>query len=477
MSNSDTNPKEVVDTTTDDQQETLFCHVTCKYDRKEKHKNKKLDMIRCSICYKWYHNECVWLTKDAKPIIWPCPECCDIYQDIIKIREKVDDTISILRDSLLRANRDLDKANRFLDETHAECNRLREDSRTLTSQLENMRKRVSDLEQDIQRKTWQTFRNKRSLLIGDSIIRDVDEEKLLKTSVKSLPGAKVNDIAQHFLDDSTCDEPMSHIYVCVGTNDCSDETMDANAVTSAYKTMVQEMTKHVSEPSHVTISSVVPRKDSIEHQTRVEALNNALSVMARSVGVTFIDHDKNFKLADGDINDGYLLPNDLLHLTKQGTNKLVKNLKLPLKQDCTDVTRPRRRSKPKQKTGSPPKSNKTDQVPTVIEDADSDDQPWQPARRRSSRWTRSNWNNGHDYLHNHGHSHNRGHSHNHDQYDGNSIKRHHDSSIPCDNKRRCQYCAEHNHSTAECGFRKPALCRQCGNHGHKQKFCVEFTRR
>ena len=43
--------------------------------------------------------------------------------------------------------------------------------------------------------------------------------------------------------------------------------------------------------------------------------------------------------------------------------------------------------------------------------------------------------------------------------------------------RRCNYCAEYNHSTNECGFRKPVLCRQCGAPGYKQKFCVDFTRR
>ena len=40
--------------------------------------------------------------------------------------------------------------------------------------------------------------------------------------------------------------------------------------------------------------------------------------------------------------------------------------------------------------------------------------------------------------------------------------------------KRCMNCKEFNHSTQECGFRKPAQCRQCFSYGHKQKFCSEF---
>ena len=41
-------------------------------------------------------------------------------------------------------------------------------------------------------------------------------------------------------------------------------------------------------------------------------------------------------------------------------------------------------------------------------------------------------------------------------------------------QKRCEFCAEFNHQTRECGFRSPVNCRQCQCAGHKQKFCSEF---
>jgi hypothetical protein len=472
-SSEETNPKEFIDSTENNPEEILYCLEDCKYDRKEKSRNKPLTMICCSLCSKWYHNDCVWLTKDATPMIWPCPQCCDVYSNLIKIREKFEDTVSELRVSLQRAHKDLDRANRYLDEAREECSQLKDDTKVLNDQLTVMKSRVTVLENDIQRKTWQSFRNKRSLLIGDSIIRDIDEEKLMKTVVKSIPGAKVEDVAQQFFEGEMSDEPLSNIYVCVGTNDCADEYMEAETVTSSYKSMVEEMRKQVSEPSQVVISSVLPRKDNADHQTRVETLNCALSDMAKSVGATFINNDVNFKLADGDINDGYLLPSDHLHLTKQGTNKLVKNMTIPTKQNCSDVTKSWRRSKSKPKHSTvQPRNDRVENLhhPNDAHENDSTDrdEPWQPVMHRANRRNGLYSNRAQNHLHG-------------DVRGEQNVSYHRHSHVESQsshtNRRRCRYCAEHSHSTNECGFRKPALCRQCGTHGHKQKFCAEFTRR
>ena len=39
----------------------------------------------------------------------------------------------------------------------------------------------------------------------------------------------------------------------------------------------------------------------------------------------------------------------------------------------------------------------------------------------------------------------------------------------------CQFCAEPGHSTRDSGFGDYATFRQCGQEGHKQKFCHAYT--
>ena len=154
----------------------------------------------------------------------------------------------------------------------------------------------------------------------------------------------------------------------------------------------------------------------------------------------------------------------------------MKNLKIPPKQGCADVTKAWRKSKPKKPPVSSPKADRLQSQPYVTDvnsDANNDatnleerSSDWQEVRRRTRRHSGANRNRLHVQM-----NHRSGERNQH--YDRTSYrytKMHNEN-------QRCQYCAEHNHSTRDCGFRKPALCRQCGAHGHKQKFCVDFSSR
>ena len=480
------------DSPENDQNEVEYCKIGCKFDRKEKKSGRQLEMIRCSFCLHWYHNECMGLRNDANPEIWPCTSCCMLFNDIADIKNRLDGTMKHLQESLERANRDIDQRKLDLKEANKNCDSMRSECRKLHDEMNTMRIRIAELERDIKHKTWQTFRNKQSMLIGDSLIRDIDENKLVKTVVKSVPGAKVAEIQSEFQEAACGVDQLSKIFICAGTNDCTSMECDIAAVTTTYEAMIGEMLKNVDKPSDVIVSSVPPRNDKDECQKRVDALNTALCDMSRRVGAHFINNDLSFRLANGDVNDGYLLPSDGLHLTKQGTNKLAKNIGLVAKSNNNlDVTKPWKKSRQKPRPKSQNIQEHTNAGQTLHnhddcneEEDDLNDEPWkvyQSRKQWSSRRFPSNdahkdnrgeWQGDH-----HGHHHRMSHR---EERRGNFRRSSNDAPRGAGfrnqhhHSERCGYCAEHNHSTRECGFRKPAVCRQCSSKGHKQKFCSEF---
>ena len=181
----------------------------------------------------------------------------------------------------------------------------------------------------------------------------------------------------------------------------------------------------------------------MDKQRRVEELNSILNNIATKAGVQYITHDPSFRLADGQPNDGYLLA-DGLHLSNRGSNRLVKNLGLITTN--TNVT-----SRKKGKQHQRDKENTPTTNDNRIGDQDNDDELdhefWQHARtkasRRAQRPTQPQRNQ---------------------PTRRNTRERH----------NGCEYCGEPGHGTNECGFRDYATCRQCGQHGHKQKLCASY---
>ena len=442
-------------------QEVRYCHEKCKFegkctknDGKCTKNEKQLDMIQCSFCFKWFHIECIGLRKDAKLTLWPCQKCCNIMQDIAEIKNSVAKTNALLSNSLERAYKDIDKKE-------SECREAKSEITELKNEVKQLRQQVATLQNDLQQKKWQTFRNKKSLLIGDSLIRDIDQDKLIKTTIKHIPGAKVSDVVQHLHEDMDCDGPLGNVIVCVGTNDCSDHVADLDEIADSFEAMVAELNSKVESPKNVVVSSIPPRKDDPKSQERVETLNKSLESIARRTGATFIDNERSFRLADNEINDGYLLMSDRLHLSRQGTNKLAKNLQLQVKQTCAnDVTKKGKKSRSKPSDSSVAAEHQVQPA----QDLNRKNQASQPGS------STPNQRNHRERMR----SKQREATHSHTPYrrmSGNNRQLTSESAA-----YRCGYCAEFSHDTRSCGFRKPAVCRQCFCEGHKQKFCSEFSR-
>ena len=139
-----------------------------------------LDMIQCSVCAEWFHIECVGMKKDAIVGIWQSPSCRQIptlIRTIVSMIDKLTKTVNTIAVTNLQLTTAL--ANK-----EAECNALVSDNKTLSI-------KVASLTTKLSKRSWEFYTARPTLLIGDSLIRNFDENKLENIVVRSMSGATI----------------------------------------------------------------------------------------------------------------------------------------------------------------------------------------------------------------------------------------------------------------------------------------------
>ena len=111
----------------------------------------------------------------------------------------------------------------------AECSTLANDNKTLST-------KVATLTTKLSKRSWEFYTAKPTLLIGYSIIRNVDENKPDNTIVRSMSGATIGDVHDELSID---DKLYKKIFVCAGTNDCRKSDMDIEVVTENFSTLLR----------------------------------------------------------------------------------------------------------------------------------------------------------------------------------------------------------------------------------------------
>ena len=318
--------------------------------------------------------------------------------------------------------------------TQDQLNRIQHSCETITAENIALKTQVSSLSTQLSKNAWDCFikDGRQSLLIGDSLIRDVDQNKLVKTQVTSIPGAKTKDVLKTL---QKHDETYASIVCCVGTNNCSTDEFDGDEVTKSFKDIVTTAKTKVIDPKHVRIVSIPPRSDSTDYQEHVDILNACLSTISRDEGVTFVNNDPTFKLSDGTPNDGYLL-SDGFHLNTRGTNRLVHNMQLSVSNKVTNgnIAKPKRPQKSTNQNIS--SGNWQGQV-------NSKRNRWQQNSNKSLIDNRKSDNfSQEEYL------------------------------AP-QTDRRCWFCGETNHVSHNCRHGRKITCYTCQGQGHKAKDCLQ----
>ena len=303
---------------------------------------------------------------------------------------------------------------------------------TLNTQLMNdndaLRKSVTDLTTRLSQISWKSFtqpRPRSDLLIGSSLIRNIDKDKLTDTDVICKPGGTIDTVTKELERVKDYDT----ITMVVGGNDCDREIpVPAAKIVESYHKLIQ---KACQKANKVTVSSICPRMKSDSTHATINSVNaELLATCTDNEQVTFVDSTPSFMLGDGSVNDGYLLP-DGVHLTRPAVNRLAKNLKLNAKSQAEGVYKDQPRKTVTKTKNTKPQLTKQHNDWQVVSNKRQQRQPTtQYNTRNESRRTTNNYET-----------------------------------------ERCTFCYETGHNSTTCRHGQPVECHHCRYTGHKAKFC------
>ena len=154
---------------------------------------------------------------------------------------------------------------------------MEDDNKILKRKNEALETEVKELKRRLNSAEHQTSTAKKTLVLGSSLVRNLDEHKLHDTEVLCLRGAKVADLAK-----------------------------ELEVVRSSPRTYSQLRPTHANE--------------------NIMTLNANLLALAQETEVHFIDNPKSLFLSNDEINDGYLYDNVRLNI--KGANKLAHSMGL-----------------------------------------------------------------------------------------------------------------------------------------------------
>ena len=110
--------------------------------------------------------------------------------------------------------------------------------------------------------------------------------------------------------------------VC-GTNNCSTGA-PVEKITDECKDLI---TVAKEKAQNVHLCSVPPRTDGRADSAKIDEVNRSIEVLAERENIHFVNNDENFKYRDGSVDKNTLLT-DGLHLSKEGLDRLIKNVGL-----------------------------------------------------------------------------------------------------------------------------------------------------
>ena len=299
----------------------------------------------------------------------------------------------------------------------------------------------------------------KKLLLGNSLIRDINPDVLPGVEIKCIRGGRSDDL-NTFLKNK--DHMYSQIILVTGSNDCSSNISPEQVVTKVKN--VVETARNYSE-SPVLLSSICPRTDNSSFQIKAESVNAALSAI-ESPDFNFVNNDLTFRLQDGSINDGYL-HKDGLHLSASGTERLARNLKLG---NFADILTKKRFTKNvinyNQNKSSFRQSDRknSDSVHKNKPEVVRFDTRGQNMNTYNSSRTNRNATGPHSRFVQPSKNGLRDWSMTQD-YHTQTVSQTFDQQ-----SRYCWFCGEQTHSTERC-HGKRISCRSCGGLGHKEKMC------
>jgi len=306
-----------------------------------KDNEKEETLIRCSLCYVGHHVKCVQDQKNETPLIWTCLACRTVAQDTKDFKEEfLKFAASLAKDikDLKETQKQMSDSLWKITETYEAEKRTRLKTE---ERLAEVQSRLAELTQQLTNKELQmegitptpeaphvtpSAPPLPNLLIGTSLLRNVDQNKLTNCDVKAKGGATIEEIHKE-LNDIPDSKVYNEITVVCGSTDL--ESKEISELILDFQALAVTAT---SKSEKITIASILPRTDKQLDQKRKLA-NEELKKMCAKDGHNFVDNDPFFHLMSGEVNCANLA-NDGLHLTKRGVDCLLQNVGVQLERSA-----------------------------------------------------------------------------------------------------------------------------------------------
>ena len=282
------------------------------------------DQTRCCLCCIWFHIECVGVPKKEKNWVWTCFDCREIYPTVKSLEAQIkglkDSQVQMM--NLLQSISDqLTKEKDIRTKVESELINAKSQLTDANHKLDRIQSHMNEQEKATPSAPTQetpTAPPLPNLLLGTSLLRNVDPKKLSNTEVIAKSGAKIEELLKEM---SSLNEEKTYDKVFIVGGSIDLESKDEAEIVLDFQALITA----ASLRSHsVTMSSILPRIDK-DVKIKTKNVNEKLQEVCNTDGHTFIDNDPAFLLMNGQPNDANLT-NDGLHLTKRGVDSLCKSL-------------------------------------------------------------------------------------------------------------------------------------------------------
>lgn len=264
------------------------------------------DFAQCFLCRDYYHLNCAGLKKiPAKSTKWTCSMCKDLPGQIKELRNIV---TSLVLDQV-----EIKKENRL----------LKQELKELTSKISileqppkphtNGNNTVPEEAKDAPKETSIT----KSILIGDSMFRDVKPSAFPHTTVDCMRVAHISDIEQAVVVDPDL-QSYSNVILHVGTNDIGGES---KPIVSNMEHLITNLQIKAPE-AKIHVSSICPRRDKFDKT--VSDVNKCVKSLTERLDCSYIDNESHLRFMDGSVDTTAF--HDNVHLNRKGTGKFVRCL-------------------------------------------------------------------------------------------------------------------------------------------------------
>ena len=222
--------------------------------------------------------------------------------------------------SLTSQTQDLERQLVKIKEEHQSClDKLEERSQSLM--IESSLSLWLEQQMDIK------IAQKDDLVIGSSIIRDLDETLYNTTKVIAKSGATPENLTSVLKALAEEGKAFKKITIVAGGNQLQGEPTNVSNTTNSMHLTVAAA-KEIGEA--VAICELPPRLNRAKATEAIQSFNIELRTLAAETESELIETANAFHLANGQPNDGYM-DKDSVHLNIRGAQKLVECLKISLK--------------------------------------------------------------------------------------------------------------------------------------------------